>query len=82
MKIYRVAIIGLGGMGNNHALAVQADNDCQLVGGAEIDPKRAHAWKERFGVEAVSTTMRKCLTNLSPTLLSTPLNRLYTMLPL
>ena len=53
MKIYRVAVIGLGGMGHNHALAVQADDRCQLVGGAEIDPERAHVWKERFDVEVV-----------------------------
>ena len=66
MKIYRVAIIGLGGMGNNHALAVQADNSCQLVGGAEIDPKRAHAWKERFGVEAVFDDYEKMLDQLEP----------------
>ena len=66
MKIYRVAIIGLGGMGNNHALAVQADNSCQLVGGAEIDPKRAHAWKERFDVEAVFDDYEKMLDQLEP----------------
>ena len=66
MKIYRIAIIGLGGMGNNHALAVQADDGCQLVGGAEIDPKRAHAWKERFGVNAIYDDYEKMLNELAP----------------
>ena len=46
MKTYRIAIIGLGGMGHNHALAVQAEHGCRLVGGAEIHPERALAWKE------------------------------------
>ena len=54
MKTYRIAIIGLGGMGTNHALAAQAERNCQLVGGAEIDPERARLWKERFGSDAAS----------------------------
>ena len=54
MKTYRTAIIGLGGMGTNHALAAQAERNCQLVGGAEIDPERARLWKERFGSDAAS----------------------------
>jgi len=66
MKIYRIAIIGLGGMGNNHALAVQADDGCQLVGGAEINPKRARAWKECFGVDAVFDDYEKMLDQLEP----------------
>ena len=64
MKIYRIAIIGLGGMGNNHALAVQAENNCQLVGGAEIDIARARSWKERFGVNAVFDRYEKMLEQL------------------
>ena len=66
MKIYRIAIIGLGGMGNNHALAVQAADGCQLVGGAEINPKRARAWKECFGVDAVFDDYEKMLDQLEP----------------
>ena len=66
MKIYRIAIIGLGGMGNNHARAVQADDGCQLVGGAEINPKRARAWKECFGVDAVFDDYEKMLDQLEP----------------
>ena len=66
MKIYRVAVIGLGGMGHNHALAVQDDDRCQLVGGAEIDPERARVWKERFGVEVVFDDYEEMLDQLEP----------------
>ena len=43
MESYRVAIIGLGGMGIHHAEAVQAEENCALVGGAEIDAERGQA---------------------------------------
>ena len=66
MKTHRIAIIGLGGMGNNHALAVQAEDGCQLVGGAEIDPQRARAWKERFEVDAIFDDYEKMLDQLEP----------------
>ena len=69
MKIYRIAIIGLGGMGNNHTLAVQAEDNCQLVGGAEIDIERARSWKERFGVNAVFDSYEKMLDQLEPDIL-------------
>ena len=69
MKIYRIAIIGLGGMGNNHALAVQAEDNCQLVGGAEIDIERARSWKERFGVNAVFDSYEQMLDQLEPDIL-------------
>ena len=52
MKSYRVAIVGLGGMGGHHAEAVQAEENCLLVGGAEIDAERGRVWGERFGVDA------------------------------
>lgn len=47
METYRIAIIGLGGMGNNHALAVQDEDDCKLLGGAEIDSER---WRRYEGI--------------------------------
>lgn len=43
MNNYRIAIIGLGGMGNAHAEAAQLETNCELVAGAEIDPERAKA---------------------------------------
>ncbi len=69
MKTYRIAIIGLGGMGNNHALAVQAEDGCELVGGAETDSGRASAWKERFGVNAIFDDYERMLDELEPDIL-------------
>ena len=66
MKTYRIAIIGLGGMGSNHALAVQAEDGCQLVGGTEIDSQRARAWKEGFGVDTIFDDYEKMLDQLGP----------------
>ena len=47
--VTRVAVIGLGGMGNHHAEAVREEPGCELAGGAEIDADRGRAWGERFG---------------------------------
>ncbi len=40
----------LGGMGGAHAQAVKLEANCELVAGAEINQKRAEAWRERFKV--------------------------------
>ena len=48
MNNYRIAIIGLGGMGGAHAEAVALEENCELVAGAEINPERAEAWGKRF----------------------------------
>ncbi|NKB66646.1 MAG: hypothetical protein GKR89_06260 [Candidatus Latescibacteria bacterium] len=48
---YRVAIIGLGGMGHAHAQAVVSHAQCTLVGGAEIAPDNARRWQEAFAVQ-------------------------------
>ncbi len=50
MNHYRVAIIGLGGMGHHHAEAVNVQESCDLVSGAEINPDNARSWNDRFGV--------------------------------
>jgi predicted dehydrogenase len=34
MNKYRIAIIGLGGMGRSHAEAVELEANCELVSGA------------------------------------------------
>ena len=64
--MYRIAVVGLGGMGNHHAEAVQAEERCELVGGAEIDPERAHLWQERFGGVPVFDDYECMLDELSP----------------
>lgn len=66
MKSYRVAIIGLGGMGGHHAEAVQAEENCVLVGGAEIDAERGRAWGARFGVEAIYDDYQQLLDAVAP----------------
>ncbi len=48
MNHYRVAIIGLGGMGHHHAEAVNVQESCELVAGAEINPDNARSWHDRF----------------------------------
>lgn len=65
MNNYRIAIVGLGGMGNHHAQAVQAEANCALVGGAEIDPQRGRLWQERFGAP-VYADCEKMLDELAP----------------
>ncbi len=72
MKIYRIAIIGLGGMGMEHARAVELDADCELVAGAEINPERAAAWGNRFGVEAIYDDYEKMLDEQQPDIVIVP----------
>ena len=43
MKTYRVAVIGLGNMGGHHAQAVQAEHNCQLVAGADIQAEKKNS---------------------------------------
>jgi len=66
MSDYRVAIIGLGGMGGHHAEAVQAEEGCRLVGGAEIDVSRAKDWGARFGVAEVYDDYQRMLDAVAP----------------
>ncbi len=61
MKNYRIAIIGLGGMGKAHAEAVELEENCELVAGAEIDLGRAAAWGKRFNVTALYDDYEKML---------------------
>lgn len=68
MKNYRIAIIGLGGMGGHHAEAVQAEEHCQLVAGAEIDAERGRAWGERFAITAVYEDYERLLDEVAPDL--------------
>ena len=72
MNNYRIAIIGLGGMGGHHAEAVQLEANCELVAGAEIDPERAAAWGERFGVKAIYDDYEKMLDEQQPDLVIVP----------
>ncbi len=66
MKTYRVAVIGLGGMGGHHAEAVRAEQNCDLVAGVEIDTGRGRAWSERFGGAAVYDDYDKMFDEVVP----------------
>lgn len=72
MKNYRIAIIGLGGMGRAHAEAVELEGNCELVAGAELDPGRAAAWGERFGVKALYDDYEKMLDEQHPDIVIVP----------
>ena len=72
MNNYRIAIIGLGGMGGSHAQAVALETNCELVAGAEINPERAKAWSERFGVKAIYDDYEKMLDEEQPDIVIVP----------
>ena len=72
MNDYRIAIIGLGGMGGAHAEAVQLETNCELVAGAEINPERAKAWSERFSVKAIYDNYEKMLDEEQPDIVIVP----------
>ena len=72
MSNYRIAIIGLGGMGGAHAEAVALEENCELVAGAEINPERAQAWGKRFGVEAIYDDYEKMLDAQQPDIVIVP----------
>ncbi len=72
MNTYRVAIIGLGGMGGAHAEAVALETNCELVAGAEINADRAKAWGQRFGVKALYDDYEKMLDEERPDIVIIP----------
>ncbi len=68
MKTYRVAIIGLGSMGGHHAQAVQAEHNCQLVAGADIQAENKTAWGKRFSIKAIYQNYVQMLDEQQPDL--------------
>ena len=72
MNNYRIAIIGLGGMGGHHAEAAQLEANCELIAGADIDTERAKAWGERFGVKALYDDYEKMLDAEHPDIVIIP----------
>jgi UDP-N-acetylglucosamine 3-dehydrogenase len=50
----RVGVIGLGGIGHNHARAYQAAHQADLVGICDAMPDRADAAAEQYGCQAYS----------------------------
>ncbi len=72
MKKYRIAIIGLGGMGGHHAEAAKLESNCELIAGAEINPERAEAWGKRFGINAIYDDYEKMLDEQKPDIVIIP----------
>ena len=72
MKKYRIAIIGLGGMGGQHAQAVKLETNCELIAGAEINSDRAKAWGKRFSVKAIYDDYEKMLDEQEPDIVIIP----------
>lgn len=72
MKKYRIAIIGLGGMGGQHAQAVKLETNCELIAGAEINSDRAKAWGKRFSVKAIYDDYEKMLDEQEPDIVIVP----------
>jgi predicted dehydrogenase len=53
-RLYRIGIIGLGGMGHQHALACRAEAGAELVAGCDISETQRQAWGNAFGIDEQS----------------------------
>src|SRR5262245_23440764 len=53
----RVAIVGMGGIGNTHAGVYQKRQDCEIVAVCDIQKERADRAAERYGCPAFSTVI-------------------------
>lgn len=49
----RVAVVGLGGIGNRHAGVYQNDERCELVAACDIIKEKADTAAERYGCQAI-----------------------------
>src|SRR5437660_11981364 len=58
---YRIGVIGLGGMGRNHAEACRAEADVDLVAGCDVVEAARVAWGEKFGVRGLYADYREML---------------------
>jgi predicted dehydrogenase len=80
-QLLRCAIVGLGRIGSlleddelrekpaTHAGAIDADPDCRLVGGCDIDNARREAFRERWSCDAVFGSVEELLAATSPDIL-------------
>jgi predicted dehydrogenase len=77
----RCAVVGLGRIGSlleddrlrekpaTHAGAITANEDCELVGGCDIDENRRAAFRERWGCEATYPRVEELIADTRPDLL-------------
>jgi predicted dehydrogenase len=47
---FRIAVVGLGGMGRNHAKAYLAEPGVALVAGCDVVPSQCETWGQAYGV--------------------------------
>ncbi len=62
-KVYRVAIVGCGGMGRSHARAYAAHPRTEVVAAMDINPNAANKLAEEFSVPGVYTDRKKMFEN-------------------
>jgi UDP-N-acetylglucosamine 3-dehydrogenase len=52
----RVAVVGVGAMGEHHARIYSQLRNCEVVGVMDVDPERAKAVAQKYGTKAFDTT--------------------------
>ncbi len=60
---HRIAMIGVGRMGTNHARGYELHPGCEVVAAADPDRRNLDLFRERFGVTAVYEDYRDLLAN-------------------
>ena len=94
MTRVRCAIVGLGRIGwmlerdrlrekpCTHAGAILDNDDCLLVGGCDIDPRRCRAFSDTFGISHTYTDSAELLEETSPDILhiATPTETHYSIM--
>ncbi len=60
---HRVAMIGVGRMGTNHARGYELHPKCEVVAAADPDRRNLERFRERFGVSALYSSYQDLLAN-------------------
>lgn len=68
--MYRVAIIGTGGIARTHAQGWKATKRCELVAGVDIRPEAAAKFAEEFSVPHTYSDVEEMLTKEKPDIVS------------
>lgn len=63
LPLVRVAIVGTGGMANQHAQRYQEIPGCQLVACVDVSRERAHTFATQYAIPAVYESVDDLLTN-------------------